>query len=92
MLFKGISVGKEEPAFVVRFMDDNDFSFHTRRAILNDLRKFAQWFTTVNKESFIVSTVDTFCSARDYLGVKGHDKTVKAADACVSPESGDKRV
>ena len=60
-----------------------------------DIIKKHMWPLTVvpprYKESFIVSTVDTFCSARDYLGVRGHGKTVKAAVACVSSESGDKQ-
>ncbi len=43
-------------------------------------------------ESLVVSLVDTFCSASDYLRVKKHDKTAKAAAVCVSSESGDKRV
>jgi uncharacterized protein len=61
-----------------------------------DIIKKHMWPLTVvpphYKESLIVSMVDTFCSARDYLGIKEHDKTAKAAAVCVNSESGDKRV
>jgi len=61
-----------------------------------DIIKKHMWPLTVvpphYKESLIVSMVDTFCSARDYLGVKEHDKAAKAAAVCVNSESGDKRV
>jgi len=42
-------------------------------------------------ESLVVSLVDTFCSARDYLSVKKQDKPSKAAAVCVGSESGDKK-
>ena len=61
-----------------------------------DIIKKHMWPLTVvpprYMESLVVSLVDTFCSARDYLRVKKHDKTAKAAAVCVSSESGDKRV
>jgi integrase/recombinase XerC len=60
-LFDGIPVGREEPAKVVSFLADHDLSPHSRRAIINDLRKFAGWFSTANQEPFIVGRV----TARD---------------------------
>nr|CBX29845.1 hypothetical protein N47_F15400 [uncultured Desulfobacterium sp.] len=61
-----------------------------------DIIKKHMWPLTVvpprYMESLVVSLVDTFCSARDYLRVKNHDKTAKAAAVCVSSDSGDKRV
>jgi uncharacterized protein len=42
-------------------------------------------------ESLVVSLVDTFCSARDYLSVKKQDKHAKAVAGCVGSESGDKQ-
>ena len=60
-----------------------------------DIIKKHMWPLTVvpprYMESLVVSLVDTFCSARDYLRVKKHDKTAKAAAVCVSSESGDKQ-
>jgi uncharacterized protein len=61
-----------------------------------DIIKKHMWPLTVVPprylESLVVSLVDTFCSAKDYLRVKNHDKTAKAAAVCVSSDSGDKRV
>ena len=60
-----------------------------------DIIKKHMWPLTVvpprYMESLVVSMVDTFCSARDYLSVKKQDKNVKAAAVCVSSESGDKK-
>ena len=61
-----------------------------------DIIKKHMWPLTVvpprYMESLVVSLVDTYCSTRDYLSVKKHGKTAKAAAVCVSSESGDKRV
>jgi integrase/recombinase XerC len=56
-LFNGIPVGREEASLIVRFLDDHDLSPHSRRAIINDLRKFARWFSTANNEPFVVGRV-----------------------------------
>jgi integrase/recombinase XerC len=68
MLFHGIPVGKDEPALAARFFDDNDFAAHSRRAITNDLRKFAAWFSGANKEPFVVGRVTT----RDLTDFRDH--------------------
>ena len=60
-LFNNIPVGREETSLVVSFLDDHDLSPHSRRAITNDLRKFASWFSTANNEPFVVGRV----TARD---------------------------
>ncbi len=60
-LLTGIPVGREEPALVAGFLGDHDLAPHSRRAIINDLRKFARWFSTANQEPFIVGRV----TARD---------------------------
>jgi len=60
-----------------------------------DIIKKHMWPLTVvpprYMESLVVSLVDTFCSARDYLSVKKQDKPSKAAGGCVGSESGDKK-
>jgi uncharacterized protein len=60
-----------------------------------DIIKKHMWPLTVvpprYMESLVVSLVDTFCSARDYLSVKKQDKHAKAAAGCVGSESGDKQ-
>lgn len=67
-VFDGIPVGKDEPSLVGRFLAAHDFAPHTRRAVVNDLRKFARWFTTANGERFVVSRVTT----RDLTDFKDH--------------------
>jgi site-specific recombinase XerD len=49
-VFEGIPVGKDEPSLVGRFLAAHDFAPHTRRAVVNDLRKFARWFASANGE------------------------------------------
>jgi len=60
-----------------------------------DIIKKHMWPLTVipprYMESLVVSLVDTFCSARDYLSIKKHDKPAKVAAVCVGSESGDKK-
>ena len=60
-LFGSIPVGKDEASLVTRFLDDHDLSPHSRRAVVNDLRKFAAWFGNANREPFVVGRV----TARD---------------------------
>jgi len=58
-VFGGIEVGHEEEAQFIRFLGAHDFTPHTRRAFIQDVRKFAQWFTSVNREPFVISRVTT---------------------------------
>jgi site-specific recombinase XerD len=57
MFLGSIPVADGQAALVVGFLDGHDFSPNTRRAFVNDLRKFAAWFTTANKEPFAVGRV-----------------------------------
>jgi len=68
-VFGGTPVGDQEPALVVRFLTENDFSANTRRAFALDLGKFARWFTSANQEPFKVSRVTTgdVTSFKDHL-------------------------
>ncbi len=61
-------LGPEEAGFVTRFLTSRDFSTHTRRAFVNDLKKFAGWFTTANKEPLRFSRVTT----RDLTDFRDH--------------------
>ncbi|GKT09914.1 HD domain-containing protein [Desulforhabdus sp. TSK] len=60
-----------------------------------DIIKKHMWPLTVipprHMESLVVSLVDTFCSARDYLSMKKQDKPTEAASRCVHPEPGDEK-
>ena len=51
-VFKNISVGKNEQVLFRQYLDSHDFSKHTVKAMIFDVRKFAQYFTTSNNEPF----------------------------------------
>jgi site-specific recombinase XerD len=55
----GIPVGKKEGRLFAAFLDANDFSKNSRRALIQDMRKFARWFSTANNEAFTVGRVTT---------------------------------
>lgn len=67
-VFEGVPVGPEEVALVIRFLADHDFAADTRRAFAADLKKFARWFSTANREPFVVSRVTT----RDVTDFRTH--------------------
>ncbi len=62
-----------------------------------DIIKKHMWPLTVipprYMESLIVSLMDTFCSARDYVHMKmPEEKVIKTCAGCVNPESADRQV
>jgi len=68
-VFDGIPVGKDEAGLFNRFLDDHDFAANSRRAFVQDIRKFAQWFFSANNEPFTVGrvTVRDVTDFRDHL-------------------------
>lgn len=68
-VFAGIKVGTDEPVLVAQFLDAHDFAAGTRRLIVLDVRQFAKWFTTANREPFVVGrvTVRDVIDFRDFL-------------------------
>lgn len=56
-VFRGLLVGEKVADLLVVYLDRNDFSTHTRRAICNDLRKFIRWYTEANREAFTLKRV-----------------------------------
>ena len=67
-VFEGIPVGKEEPALFTAFLAGHDFSANSRRAFTQDMRKFAAWFSSANRERFVVGRVTT----RDVTDFRDH--------------------
>jgi site-specific recombinase XerD len=55
----GIPSGKKEGRLFTGFLDAHDFSKNSRRALIQDVRKFARWFSSANKEAFTVGRVTT---------------------------------
>jgi site-specific recombinase XerD len=58
-VFKGLSVGREEASLVREYLAAHDFAANSRRAVIQDLRKFAAWFSAANAEPFRVGRVTT---------------------------------
>jgi len=56
-VFGSVPVGAEEPALFTHFLDAHDFSANSRRAFVQDVRKFAAWFSGANREPFRISRV-----------------------------------
>lgn len=67
-VFDGLSVAKDEASRFNQFLGEHDFAAETRRAIVQDVRKFAGWFTSANKEPFQASRV----TMRDVTDFKDH--------------------
>src|SRR5579875_2587000 len=67
-VFEGIPVGKREAAHFTAFLADHDFSENGRRAFTQDMRKFASWFSSANRERFVVGRVTT----RDVADFRDH--------------------
>jgi site-specific recombinase XerD len=67
-VFAGIPVGQEEGALFAAFLAGHDFSANSRRAFSQDVRKFAAWFSSANREPFTVGRV----TARDVADFRDH--------------------
>ena len=58
-VFGSLSVGPAEAALVDGYLGNHDFATNTRRAVVQDLRKFAGWFAAANAEPFCIKRVTT---------------------------------
>jgi integrase/recombinase XerC len=67
-VFRDIPVGPDQAPLVDGYLGAKDFSPHTQRALVYDLRKFAAWFATANKEPFTVGRV----TLRDLVDFRDH--------------------
>ena len=66
--FGDIPVGKDESGLLDQFLGCHDFAPGTRRLIVHDVRQFADWFTSSNKEPFVVGRV----TVRDVVDFRDH--------------------
>jgi integrase/recombinase XerC len=64
----GIPAAKGEAALFNQYLTGHDFAAETRRAVAQDVRKFAGWFTAANKEPFRAGRV----TIRDVTDFKDH--------------------
>lgn len=72
-VFEGLSVGPEENGLVIAYLGSHDLAPNSRRAIRNDLRKFAGWFSHANREPFAVKRI----TVRDVTDFKDHLRRTK---------------
>lgn len=68
-VFRNTPVGGDEVALYKQFINSCDLSANSRRAISNDIRKFAWWFHNANKEPFTFRrvTMRDVCDFRESL-------------------------
>jgi len=83
-VFDGIPVGDEVADLFDQFLDSQDISSHTRRAMIQDVRKFAKWFTVVNQEPLRITrvTVRDISDCKDYLR-KERGQAVSTCNRCL---------
>jgi len=67
-VFRNLPAGNDEPVLFARFLDAHDFAPNSRRAMAQDMAKFARWFTSANAEPFRAARVTT----RDVTDFKSH--------------------
>jgi integrase/recombinase XerC len=72
-VFGDIPVGKDEYGLLDQFLGCHDFAEGTRRLVVHDVRQFASWFASSNKEPFVVSRV----TVRDVVDFRDHLRTEK---------------
>lgn len=67
-VFGDIPVGKDESGLLDQFLGCHDFAVGTRRLVVHDVRQFASWFASSNKEPFVVGRV----TVRDVVDFRDH--------------------
>ena len=58
-VFDGIPVGSDEASLFGQYVAAHDLAANSRKAITQDVRKFARWFASANKEPFKLGRVTT---------------------------------
>jgi len=68
-VFSGIPVGDDEARLFSAYLAAHDLAVNSRRAITQDMRKFARWFASANKEPLRITrvTVRDITDFRDWL-------------------------
>ena len=68
-VFDGIPVGQDEACLFNQYVAAHDLAPNSRKAITQDVRKFARWFASANKEPFKLGRVTTrdVTDFRDFL-------------------------
>ena len=72
-VFGGMPVGREVASLFNEFLANHDLAENSRRAISNDLKKFAMWFIEANRETLTFGRVTT----RDITDFRDHLRRVQ---------------
>jgi site-specific recombinase XerD len=72
-VFGTIPVGKDEAGLLDHFLECHDFAVGSRRLVVHDVRQFARWFSSSNKEPFVVGRV----TVRDVVDFRDHLRSEK---------------
>ena len=67
-VLRDIPVGDGVATLVAQYLDSHDLASNSRRAMVNDIRKFASWFVAANKEPLTVKRV----TVRDVTDFREH--------------------
>jgi len=83
-VFQDLPVEAGEGALFAEFLAEHDFASNTVRAMTLDIRKFANWFTSANKEPFGVKriTVRDIIDFRDHLH-RNEQQAVSTINRCL---------
>ena len=58
-VFQNTPVGDEEPKLLFDYLNSHDFSENSQKAIKQDIKKFAKWFSKSNKEPLNIHRITT---------------------------------
>ena len=72
-VFRGINIRPNQEELFFEFANMLDVSQHTIDALILDIRKFAKWFTTANREPWDIERV----TSRDVIDYRDHLKIEK---------------
>ena len=83
-VFDTRSVSGEVEALARQYLATHDFAKNSRRAVVNDLRKFARWFVASNREPLTLSrvTVRDVTDFREHLRRK-EEQAVATVNRCL---------
>lgn len=83
-VFGDIPIGPDEPSLFGQFLSAHDFSSNSRRAFVQDVRKFAAWFANANREPLRIGRVTTrdLTDFRDWLR-RENGQAVASVNRCL---------
>src|SRR5204863_5726756 len=83
-VFDTRSVANEVESLARQYLAEHDFAKNSRRAVINDLRKFARWFLLANREPLTLGrvTVRDITDFREHMRRK-EEQAVATVNRCL---------